>query len=53
MSTTESYRYEIRYANGQRETFVTRRDWGKVQDARRAAPGVGPWRVVSVRKVAR
>ena len=42
------YRYEIRYRNGQRERFLTRREWGKVQDAYRNVR-----HVVSVRKVGR
>lgn len=53
MQTVESYRYEIRYANRERETFITRRSWVQVQHNYHTAPGVGPWRVVSVRKVAR
>lgn len=51
MQTVESYRYEIRYANGQRERFVTRRPWDKVTRPHRESPKQGPWRVVSIRKV--
>ena len=53
MPTKTTYRYEIRYANGKRETFVTSRPWETVQDNYRHGGGIGPWRVVSLRKVAR
>jgi hypothetical protein len=51
MPTKTTYRYEIRYANGQRERFVTSRPWDKVTRPHRESPRIGPWRVVSVRKV--